>query len=127
MTAALDRRSMLASTLAMMATGALPVAAVTAADPIFAALAAWEASDRDVIRVYAETSGDDSAEASALCDVQDWRRDALEKALNATVPTTLAGALALARYYAATASDPDGSGLTHLVEVLGALARASPS
>ena len=132
MNAAPARRSVLGAAFATMAVGALPAAAVSPAglastDPIFPALAAWEAADCAVIRVYAATSGDDSPAANALCDAEDARRDVLEKALNATTPTTLPGLAALARHYAATSGDPDGQGLTHLAAALSALARASPS
>ncbi|WP_342111773.1 hypothetical protein [Methylobacterium sp. SI9] len=127
----LARRNLLGAVLSTMAVGAL--SAATAApvlpaspDPIFPALAAWEAADRDVMRVYAETKGDDSPEADARCDAECRRRDAVGVTLGATTPTTLPGVLALARHYTATASDPESDGLTHLVAALNALARASP-
>ena len=116
--------------ISLNAVAAAPeVVARASSDPIFAALATWEAADRDVMRVYADTAGDDSAEADARCDTECRRRDLAGAALGSTTPTTLPGVLALARHYTATASDPESDGLTHLVTALHALAlaRASPS
>lgn len=127
----LARRNLLGAAFSTLAVSALSAATAAPvlpfpADPIFRALAAWEAADLDVMRVYAETKGDDSPEADARCDVECRRRDAVGMTLGATTPTTLPGVLALARHYTATASNPDSDGLTHLVAALSALARASP-
>lgn len=95
-------------------------------DPILTALAAWESADRNVRRVLAETAGDESPVAEARCRAADDRRDALEKALSVTMPTTLPGLAALIRHYAAVASDPESDGFVHLVEAASVFAGGRP-
>jgi len=104
---------------------AAPVPAASA-DPILATLASREGASQHLARVGAETAGDESPEATALWTAGDRRLAAADDALRATTPTTLAGLSALARHYAATSCDPDGEGLTHLVEALANLADDDP-
>ena len=70
------------------------------------------------------TAGDEGAEATALWAAQDRQLAAADDTMRATIPTTLAGLSALARHYAATSCDPDGEGITHLVEALADYAEA---
>lgn len=95
-------------------------------DPILAALATREGASQHLARIGTKTARDESPEATALWAAGDQRLAAADEVLRSTAPTTLAGLSALARHYAATSGDPDGEGLTHLVEALADLADNDP-
>ncbi|SDO18308.1 hypothetical protein SAMN05216360_11612 [Methylobacterium phyllostachyos] len=99
-------------------------ASVAEPDPTLAALAVREAASRDLAQIGNDTAGDESAEPTARWWAGDRRLDAADSVLRTTAPTTLAGLSALAQHYASTSCDPDGEGLTHLVEILADFADA---
>lgn len=97
---------------------AAPAVIADEPDPVLAAIEEREAASRHLSRVSAETADDESAEANAIWSACDRRVAAADDTLRTTAPTTLAGIAALAQHYAGMSTDPNGEGLTHLVEAL---------